>query len=101
MALEAMDLCLRLLKEGNKSKFDSYSVRNSVLIISHITFRDCRVHISCFPTTFLELAVHMTVSQILASNVHMYDNGSDIPWSLNHSLFNLLLPLFVSPCILS
>ena len=32
-------------KESNKSRFDSYSVRNSVLIISHITFRDCRVHI--------------------------------------------------------
>ena len=34
-----------LLKESNKRKFDSYSVRNGVLIISHITFRDCRVHI--------------------------------------------------------
>ena len=41
MAREAMDVCLRELKE---SGFDSYSVRNSVLIISHITFRDCRVH---------------------------------------------------------
>ena len=40
-----MDVCLRVLKESNKSRFDSYSVRNSVLIISHITFRDCRVHI--------------------------------------------------------
>ena len=50
-----MDVCLRVLKESNKSRFDSYSVRNSVLIISHITFRDCRVHI--FPT-FLEIAVH-------------------------------------------
>ena len=39
-----MDLCLKLLKESNKIKFDSYSVRNSVLIISHSTFRDCRVH---------------------------------------------------------
>ena len=38
-----MALCLRVLKESNKSRFDSYSVRNSVLIISHITFRDCRV----------------------------------------------------------
>ena len=37
--------CLRLLKGSYKSKFDSYSVRNSVLNISHITFRDCRVHI--------------------------------------------------------
>ena len=45
MAREAMDLCLQLLKESNKSRFDSYSVRKSVLIISHITFRDCRVHI--------------------------------------------------------
>ena len=40
-----MDVCLRVLKESNKSRFDSYSVRNSVLIKSHITFRDCRVHI--------------------------------------------------------
>ena len=56
MAREAMDVCLRVLKESNKSRFDSYSVRNSVLIISHITFRDCRVHI--FPTTFLEVAVY-------------------------------------------
>ena len=40
-----MDVCLRVLKESNKSRFDSYSIRNSVLIISHITFRNCRVHI--------------------------------------------------------
>ena len=40
-----MDICLRALKESNKSWFDSCSVRNSLLIISHITFRDCRLHI--------------------------------------------------------
>ena len=28
-----------------KNMFDSYTARNRVLIISHITFRDCRVHI--------------------------------------------------------
>ena len=42
-----MGVCLRVLKESNKSRFDIYSVRsnrNSLLIISHITFRDCRVH---------------------------------------------------------
>ena len=39
-----MDVCLRELKESNKSRFDSYSVRNGVLIISHITFRGCGVH---------------------------------------------------------
>ena len=45
MAREAMDVCLRMLKESNNRRFNSYSVRNSVLIISHITFQDCRVHI--------------------------------------------------------
>ena len=44
MALETMDICLRMLKESSKSRFHSYSVRNSVLIISHIALRDCRVH---------------------------------------------------------
>ena len=32
-------------KGSNKSRFESYSVRNSELIVSHTTFRDCRVHI--------------------------------------------------------
>ena len=45
MAREAIDSCLKVLKESNKTKFDSYSVRNSVLIISNITFRDYRPHI--------------------------------------------------------
>ena len=55
MAREAMDVCFRVLKESNKNRFDSYSVRNSVLIISQITFRNFRVHI--FPTTFLKITV--------------------------------------------
>ena len=66
MAREAMDVCLRVLKESNKSRFDSYSVRNSVLIISHITFRDCRVHIfsdnlsrnSCILGSYLTRVLH-------------------------------------------
>ena len=40
-----MEICLRMLKESNKSRFESYIVRNSELIVSHTTFRDCRVHI--------------------------------------------------------
>ena len=56
-----MDICLRVLKENKKSRFDSCSLRNSVLIISHITFRDCRTFVAhllhIFPTTFLEIAV--------------------------------------------
>ena len=54
----AMDVCLRVLKESNKSRFESCSVRNSELIVSHIIFRDCRVHIFFFATTFLEIAVY-------------------------------------------
>ena len=49
-------MCLRVLKESNKLGSTGTVVRNSVLMISHITFRDCRVHI--FPTTFLEIAVY-------------------------------------------
>ena len=37
MPQQAMDVCLRVLKESNKSRFDSYNIRNSVLSISHIT----------------------------------------------------------------
>ena len=40
-----MDTRLQVLKESKKSRFDGYSVRNSVLTISHIAFPDCRVHI--------------------------------------------------------
>ena len=58
MAWEAMDVCLRVLKESNKGRFDSYSVRNSKMIVSHITFRDCRVHIF---SDNLEIAVFSNV----------------------------------------
>ena len=33
MAQEAMDVCLRVLKESNKIRFDSFSVRNSVRVL--------------------------------------------------------------------
>ena len=36
MAREAIDVCLRMLNESNNRKFDSFSVRNRVLIISHL-----------------------------------------------------------------
>ena len=59
-----MDLCLRVLKERNKSRFDSYSVMNNVLIISHTTFRDCRVHIFS-DNRFLEIAVNYSIQSNL------------------------------------
>ena len=44
IAREALE-SLRVLKESRKkSRFESYSVWKSALIISHFTFRDCRVH---------------------------------------------------------
>ena len=43
-------------KKATKVGSTATVVRNSVLIISHITFGDCRVHI--FQTTFLEIAVY-------------------------------------------
>ena len=69
---KARDVCLRVLKESNKSRFDSYSVRNSVLIISHITFRDCRAHIfSDNLSRIIEIAVFVEISH-LESPVYFY-----------------------------
>ena len=64
-AMVAMDLCLRVLKESNKSRLDSCSVGK------HVTFRDCRVHI--FPTTFLEIAVCLELAS--ASHQHQINEG--------------------------
>ena len=49
MAREAMNVCLWVLKESNKGRFDSPSVRNSGFVISHITFRYCPMHIFFWP----------------------------------------------------
>ena len=67
-----MDVCLRMLKESNNRSFNSYSVRNSVLIISHIAFQN----VACifFPTTFLEKAVYrifcVNISLITPKEAH-------------------------------
>ena len=53
MARETMDGMFTSAKEKHQSRFDSYSVRNSVMITSHISLRDCRVHI--FSEDFLFL----------------------------------------------
>ena len=61
MVWEATDICLRVLKrKATKAGSIASVVTNSVLIISHTTFRDCRVHISsdnlsqnsCIPTEY-------------------------------------------------
>ena len=76
-----MDVCLRVLKESNKSRFDSYSVRNSVLIISHITFRDCRVHSFCDNLSRNSCILEIRVSQNLAklgSKVSGMEGGREL-----------------------
>ena len=55
MAREAMDICLRVLKESNKSRFDSYSVNNKC--IDHPILPFGIVACTVFATTFLEIAV--------------------------------------------
>ena len=47
LARKALEMCLRVLKYSRSlSVVQTATVaRNSVLIISHFTFRDCRVHI--------------------------------------------------------
>ena len=53
LSREVMDICLGVLKESDKSRFDSHNRVKSVLIIFHIThntFRDCRVQF--FPQPF-------------------------------------------------
>ena len=60
-----MDVCLRVLRESNNSRFDSYSVRNSVLIISHIRdpyYLSGIVACIFLPTTFLKIAVYLCPS---------------------------------------
>ena len=52
-----MDVCLRVLKESNKSRLDSYSVREQC--IDHIPYYLSGVVASkFFLTTFLEIAVY-------------------------------------------
>ena len=84
-------------------RFSALNVGSLWLIISHITFRDCRVHI--FPTTFLEIAVCSDVlcgfsTDIMTSAKNckpIHANGKThrprLPsWKLNHS--NTLISYF-------
>ena len=52
-----MDVSLRGLKKSNKSRFDSYSVKNKC--IDHIPYYLC-VACTVFATTFLEIAVYIS-----------------------------------------
>ena len=57
--------------KGNKKRLDSYSDWNSLLIISHFTFWECRMHIFLV-TTFLEIAVYQMVAPLTSSIVWLH-----------------------------
>ena len=65
MVRQAMDVCLRLLKESNKSRFDSYSVRNSTCCGSYPILPFGIFARSFYPTTFLEIAV-VTINELFS-----------------------------------
>ena len=61
LARKAMEMCFRVLKERNKSRFDSYSRQEQC--IDHIPILPLGI-VACtfFPTTFLEIAVYSVAS---------------------------------------
>ena len=82
MALEAIDICLWVLNEGKKST--ATVIRNNVLIISHIIFRDCHVHIfsdktSCpvFSNIFIKVSFFLVWGMPLGT--HQAPNQWDVP----------------------
>ena len=64
-----MDLCLQRLKESNKSRFNSFSVRDSALIQYYVS-RLSRANF--FATTFLEIVCINDISRVLASSLIQY-----------------------------
>ena len=59
MALEPMDICLRVLKDSSKSKFDSYSHQEQC--IDHIPYYFSGLSLThFFRKPFLEIAVYVT-----------------------------------------
>ena len=56
MVREATDICLRVLKESNKSRFDSFNRYEQC--IDHIPYYLSGLSRAFLPTTFLETAVY-------------------------------------------
>ena len=75
LSRKAMEVCLRVLKESNKSRLDSYSHQEQC--IDHIPYYLSglsRAHF--FPTTFLEIAVY---SSLRAHHPITPSPGSTLP----------------------
>ena len=63
MAQEVLDVCLQVLKESNKSRFDS-SVCQEQCIDQHPILPFRIVACTFFPTTILEIAVYLACESI-------------------------------------
>ena len=79
--------CLRVLKKSNKRRFDSYSVRNNVLIISLLPFRI----VACvfFLTAFLEIPV-ILLGGSLHGKVATAVTSHQCSPSVSHSIHTVL-----------
>ena len=65
MASESMKVYLRVLKKGNKSRYDTYSVENVPLFIvsvisTHTPFQSVRL--TPLPTTFIGIAMNLMIT---------------------------------------
>ena len=60
LARKAMEMCLQVLKESNKSRFDSYSRQQQLVYRSYPILPFGIVACTLFPTTFLKIAVYAT-----------------------------------------
>ena len=63
MAREVLDVCLRVVKESSKSRFDN-SVCQEQCIDQHPILPFRIVACTFFPTTFLEIAVYLACESI-------------------------------------
>ena len=68
MVLEAMDICLPVLNESNKSRFDSRShLEQCIDLIPYYLLGLSRARF--FPTTFLEIAVYGYIASLIACSL--------------------------------
>ena len=70
MAQEAVDVCLRVLKESNKRSFDSYLTVSGTVYWSYPILPFGIVACTFLPTTFLEIAVYV-LSRVLSDGLRI------------------------------
>ena len=88
MARATVDVCLQVLKERNKSRFDSYSSGTVYGSYPIIPFRI--IAYTVFPTTFLEIAVYLCLpARTTTQNDQIWERERQC-----HKLFDIHLSEF-------